>query len=113
MNTKKQKKSEKTNRDDPSKNKVHTAMAVRAGYFTIAEASKRVCVNVTTIYRLIRRGHLDTFEFGSLVLVSAQSLLAYYGQLKEMRARITKGVPLATLRKPEKLHWKRNTCVTK
>lgn len=81
-------------------NPAHRVIARRSGYFFVEEAAKRACVNVTTIYRLINRGHLDTLEFGSSTLVSAQSLLAYYGQLREMHRRISAGVPPAALRRP-------------
>ena len=85
-------------------NRAHCAMAIRAGYLTTSEAARRACVSITTIYRLINRGNLDTIEFGSITLVSVKSLCAYYGQLKEMRNRITAGVPKTTLKRPEKAH---------
>lgn len=88
---------------DGTMNRAHCAMAVRSGYFTISEAARRACVNQTTIYRLMWRGNLETIDFGSIKLISAKSLLAYYGQLKEMRDRIAKGVPKNALVHPQKV----------
>jgi len=67
-------------------------IVIREGYLTVAEAARRAGVNTTNIYRLMRRGKVQTVTIGEKHYVVAKSLAAYYGPIQAIRARIMEGI---------------------
>lgn len=80
----------------PSGKPMHTEsqkeIAAQAGFLSTAEAARRAGVNVTTIYRLIKREKIDAVTVGQQRFVIAKSLAAHYGAIPKIYERIMAGV---------------------
>jgi excisionase family DNA binding protein len=63
----------------------------RDGYLTMAEAADRVGCSPTTIYRLVRDGHVKGLRVGRFWFVEQAELARHYSDVPAIRKRVDGG----------------------
>ncbi|MPY78473.1 MAG: helix-turn-helix domain-containing protein [Actinophytocola sp.] len=63
-----------------------TGSKTRRVLLTVEEAARRLSVGRTTMYALIKAGHINTVRIGHLRRVPADALTAYVQQLTDYQA---------------------------
>ena len=78
---------------EPPKEGSQQEHMLKHGYLLPSDAAQRAGVNMSTVYRMIKRGKIASVKVGQYSYVDAKSLAAYYSEVKHLRDRILEGLP--------------------